>query len=32
MKALHAVLVFCGVAMGILLASRAPAIAQPGRN
>ena len=31
MKALHAVLVFCGVALGALLASLAPAVAQPER-
>ena len=31
MKALHAVLVLCGVALGALLASLAPAVAQPER-
>jgi len=31
MKALHAVLVLCGVALGALFASLAPAVAQPER-
>ena len=32
MKALHAVLVLCGLALGALLASLAPAVAQPERG